>query len=112
MPPSCPPLPEALRAPCSLCDGVHWRLDEKPAEEVSVFMASAVVKTTFPEYHCANPAGCTGRLSADGAEYFLLRKSSKWAIAWEVLYHWGDKISVGGEPWYTSWRDLIMKLKG
>ncbi len=112
VPAECPPLDAALQSPCPLCSGCDWQLGEQPPEPVTVFLPSGVVSTTFPEYRCHSSAGCRGRLEADGVEYALLRKSRLWAVSHELLYHWGDKTSVGGAPWFGFWRDTINKFKG
>lgn len=66
------------------------------------------MKTIFPAHVCQTD-GCPGRLEADGGEYHILRKSLPWAFSHDLLYHWGDKSSVGGAPFFMFWRDTVQK---
>lgn len=54
-----------------------------------------------------------GRLTVDGQEYGLLRKTERLSFGLELLYHWADKLALGRpDTWTTAWRLAILKIKG
>ena len=116
MPASCPPSASEQLEKCSCCGHAEWQAPpEAPPElgDCEVFLPSAVVRTHFPVYSCGR-AGCAQpqSLSTDGVEYGLLRMTAEVAYGMELLYQWADKTGTGGIPWFTFWRDTVMKYKG
>lgn len=104
---------QPMDTPCPHCGQADWSSVEY-GQQCKVFLPHALVHVQFGERRCQTTAGgqaCPGRLTVDGKEYLLLRKSKGIAYSLALLYQWQRHCGVRGIGWYTYWRDTLMTYK-
>ncbi len=110
------PDPSHRSRTCSCCKSAqpNWSIDAVvPAETCVVFYLNHARYCKFAYYQCehvhSNGTQCSGRLEVDGSEVCVLRKTSKTAFSYELLYSWSNHCGVSAVSWWGFWRDTLMK---
>jgi hypothetical protein len=100
---------EELNGKCPLCDEVGWGVPECGVLSY-VFMPLDLCELKFEFAKCLTP-GCIGRLDVDGYDYALLRSSPTRAFSYVVLYEWTDLCGLEAQPWWSFFRNLLLKYR-